>query len=242
MNYKSFVLGLRSVVFYVGYSLSASWFGITAVLLWWLPFPVRYRYIQTWNRMIVVWAKWSCGINYRVIGRENITGEVFVVLSKHQSPWETFYLQCLFNPLSTILKRELLSIPGFGWGLRAIEPIAIDRGSPREALRQTLAQGKERLAAGRSVLVFPEGTRISPGEVGNYARGGANLAIQGGVSVLPIAHNAGHCWPSHQFIKHPGTITVVIGPAISTKDRDARSVTEEAKTWIEGQMATLNNE
>jgi 1-acyl-sn-glycerol-3-phosphate acyltransferase len=174
------------------------------------------------------------------VGLENIPDAPTVVLSKHESQWETYYLQVTLRPIATILKAELLDIPGFGWGLRLMEPIPIDRSAPREAIKQMLHLGGERLKSGLSVLVFPEGTRTEPGKLGRFARGGANLAIKAGVQVLPIAHNAGNCWPPHKWIKRPGTITVSIGEPIPTEGRSAAEITEQASAWIRQEILAMN--
>jgi 1-acyl-sn-glycerol-3-phosphate acyltransferase len=164
------------------------------------------------------------------------------VLSKHNSQWETFYLQLLFQPLATIMKRELLNIPAFGWGLRLLNPIAIDRGNPRDAMRQMLDQGSDRLGEGLSVLVFPEGTRTPEGIEPRYARGGAALAIRAGVPMVPVAHNAGMFWPPHRLWKYPGTIQVSIGPAINAGGSSAKELTEQAREWIEGEVARIQQD
>ena len=154
------LLNLRSLVFYLGYILLTTWFGITGIILFgWQPYGIRRRYILLWNRLVIFWLKITCGVTYEVEGLKQLPAGPFVVLSNHQSQWETFYLQLIFQPLATIMKRELLNIPGFGWGLRLLKPIAIDRSNPRDAMRQMLGKGKHRIEEGISVLVFPEGTR-----------------------------------------------------------------------------------
>lgn len=198
--------------------------------------------MATWaNAIIIKWLNFSCGITLRIDGLENIPDTPCVVLSKHQSGWETFYLQRLLRPVSTILKKELFWIPFFGWGLYFMHPIAINRSNPREAMKQILAQGKQRLAQGNNVLIYPEGTRTPIGQTGNYGRSGAALAIAAGVPVLPVAHNAGYCWPAHQFIKWPGRIRMVIGKPIDTADSDSRQLTEQVKNWIESTQQTLSH-
>jgi len=227
-------LKLRSIIFLIGYGITALWFGSSAMLLYFTPFSVRSKYLLLWNHFICWWIKVCCGINYRIIGAENLTNHgTVVVLSKHQSSLETLYLQLMFQPLSTILKRELLRIPGFGWGLRLIKPIAIDRGNPRQALRQVMEQGKERLAENMSVLIFPEGTRIKPGQTAKHAKSGSALAIAAGVDVIPVAHNAGEFWPTDGYVKFPGTVTISIGERISSKGKTAEQLKEEARVWME---------
>jgi 1-acyl-sn-glycerol-3-phosphate acyltransferase len=240
---KRLILSLRALVFYAGYILLTVWFGFSGMIFFsWQPYNIRRTYILLWNRCTIGWLRLICGVRYKVIGMDNIPPGTFVVLSKHNSQWETFYLQLLFQPLTTIMKRELLNIPAFGWGLRLIKPIAIDRGNPRDAMRQMLVLGTARIKEGISVLVFPEGTR-SPrtGDKPKYARGGAALGIRAGVPLVPVAHNAGDHWPPHQLIKNPGLITVSIGQPLESSNGNAHELTEQAQGWIELESKRLKN-
>jgi 1-acyl-sn-glycerol-3-phosphate acyltransferase len=191
----------------------------------------------------ILWLlKIICHIDYKIKGLENIPkNRSGIVLSKHQSTWETFFLQGLFHQAAIILKRELLWVPFFGWGLATIDPIAIDRNNTNSAMNQIITKGRKCLEAGRWILVFPEGTRIPPGKIGKYRIGGARLATETGYPVIPIAHNAGYFWPKRSFIKTPGTIHVVIGPLIETKNRSAEEVLADAKNWIEDTMINLSH-
>ena len=230
---------LRSLLFFLLKAAFTVPFALFILVLFFLPPIPRYRAITLWARMVIWLARVIVGIRYEVKGLENLPDEPCVVLAKHQSAWETIAFQLIFPPLSFVLKKNLLYIPFFGWGLALFSPIAIDRGAGREAMKQIEAQGKERLKTGFWVLVFPEGTRVAPGEKGTYQPGGAWLAAKAGVPVLPVAHNAGRCWPKNAFIKRPGTITVVIGPAIPTAGRKATQVLAETEAWIENAMAGL---
>jgi len=233
---------LRSLLFYLGYLPVVVIFatiGCTIGIL--MPYRMRQEVVTWANACIVFWLNISCGIKLKVDGLENIPNTPCVVMSKHQSSWETYYLQRLFRPVSTILKRELLKIPFFGWGLYFMHPIAIDRDNPREAMRQVMSQGKERLQQGNNVLVYPEGTRVKHGTSGKYARSGASLAIAAEVPVIPIAHNAGYCWEVGEFIKRPGTIHVVIGPVMDSNDTDSRTLTNNVQQWIEETQETLSH-
>lgn len=206
------------------------------------PFPLRYRYklVTVYTSAILWLLKIICHIDYQIEGLENIPkNRSGIVLSKHQSTWETFFLQGLFHQAAIILKRELLWVPFFGWGLATIDPIAINRSDASSAMNQIINKGRKCLAAGRWILVFPEGTRISPGQAGKYRIGGARLATATGYPIIPVAHNAGHFWPKRSFIKTPGTIRVVMGPLIETKDRSAEDVLAQARNWIEGTMKKL---
>lgn len=228
-------LAVRSLAFYAGYIPIVVLFSSLAFSLGLaLPQPRRQDLATTANALVVAWLRLCCGVRVRVEGIENLPRGPYVALSKHQSSWETYYLQRALRPVSTILKKELLRIPFFGWGLAVVAPIAIDRGNPRAAFRQVMDQGRARLASGMNVLVYPEGTRIAPGQPPvKLNRSGAALAIAAGVPVVPICHNAGQCWPAHRLIKHPGTISLIFGVPIDTRDRDVKSVTEEVAQWME---------
>lgn len=208
-----------------------------------LTFPfrplIRYRVISTWSRLMVDAARVLCGINYRVIGAENIPREPCIILAKHQSAWETLAFQVIFPPQVWVVKRELLWIPFFGWGLAMLSPIAIDRRAGARALRQTLEQGRDRLRQGFCIVIFPEGTRIAPGARGTYHPGGAWLAAKTAVPVLPVAHNAGEFWRRNAFLKHPGLITISIGTPIAPGDGDAGELNARVEHWIESEMQRI---
>jgi 1-acyl-sn-glycerol-3-phosphate acyltransferase len=187
------------------------------------------------------WLRITCGLKFVVKGRENIPVGASVIMAKHQSAWETLALQQIFPPQVWVLKRELLRIPFFGWGLALLSPIAIDRAAAKEALNQLVQQGKSRLQQGFWVVIFPEGTRVPFGNRGKYRAGGAWLATQAQVPVVPVAHNAGAFWARNAFLKYPGTITVSIGQALHSTDYDhnpARLV-RAAEAWIEAECESL---
>lgn len=232
---QAVLLTIRSSLFYLGYFILTTWYSLTAVIfLSFAPLKVRSYYLRQWNHAVVWWLRISCGISYEIEGKEYLdSDEPFVLLSKHQSQWETFFITSQVKPLSAIMKEELLKIPGFGWALKLNNPIAIDRSSPKKALKTVMEEGRKRLANGISVLVFPEGTRIPPGETANFARSGANLAISAKVPVVLMAHNAGHYWPARKFLKHPGKIKISISKPLETADKTSKELTQIAKNWIE---------
>lgn len=215
-------------------------YSILAVLTFPLPRQMRYRVITRWSRFMLWCAERICGIRYRVLGAENIPAGPSIILSNHESAWETLAFQVIFPPQVWVVKRELLWIPFFGWGLAMLSPIAIDRRSGARALKQTLTQGRERLAQGFSIVVFPEGTRSAPGETGNFQLGGAWLAAQTRAPVVPVAHNAGQCWPRNAFIKHAGTITVSIGPLVPSAGRKAPEIMRDVERWIGEEMRRID--
>ncbi|HED15076.1 MAG TPA: 1-acyl-sn-glycerol-3-phosphate acyltransferase [Gammaproteobacteria bacterium] len=232
------MLVLRSLLFLLLQVLTAIPFSLLAVLVWGFPARLRSRIIGSWAHLITWLLGKICKLYYRVEGAEQLP-ERAVLISNHQSAWETIAYQVIFPPQAWVLKRELLWIPIFGWGLAATVPIAIDRKSPRKALERVVSEGRERLNGGRWVVVFPEGTRIPPGDVSKYNPGGALLAVKAGVPIVPVAHNAGIFWPRRGFIKHPGTIEVVVGEPIETAGRKAKEVNLQVEQWIRQQQVRL---
>ena len=212
---------------------------VVALLTFPLPPLARYRVVSAWSRTIVWGARVFCGIDYVVRGAENIPAEPCIVLAKHESAWETLALQAIFPPQVWVVKRELLWIPFFGWGLAMLSPIAIDRKAGARALTQMLEQGRDRLARGFSIVIFPEGTRIAPGARGDYHPGGAWLASKTGAAIVPVAHNAGTFWPRHAFVKRPGTITVSIGAPVRSHDVKPAALMQNIAQWIESETARI---
>ena len=231
--------GLRSLIYLVGQIVSAVIIEIAILLT--MPFPrhVTDRVISTWARFNIWTLKVVCGLNYRVRGLENLPDEPAIVISNHQSAWETLCFQLFFPPLSFVLKRQLLWIPIFGWGLAAYRPIAIDRSQKVRALDQLIYQGIERLSIGRWLVIYPEGTRMMPGSPGRFQAGGAMISSRSGAPILPVAHNSGVFWPRRSFLKYPGTIDVVIGAPVWPEGRKARAINGEVENWIRARMAEL---
>ena len=178
-----------------------------------------------------------CNLKLEIIGEENIPSEAVIYMAKHQSAWETITMQTILPAnCSWIIKRSLIYIPVFGIAVLAADPIAINRKDHKGALESIITQGKEKIAAGRNIIVFPEGTRTSYGEETRYKLGSAKLAIATGAPVVPIALNAGKFWKRNSIMKSPGTIRLEIGQAIPSKDRDPVELTEEVKSWIESKI------
>ncbi|MGH8720715.1 MAG: lysophospholipid acyltransferase family protein [Burkholderiales bacterium] len=230
---------LRSALFALALVVVTPPYALVALATFGLPRLTRYRIISGWSRLVVRLARAILGIRWTVEGREHLPAKPAVILAKHQSAWETLAFQEIFPPQVLVLKKELLWIPFFGWGLALMSPIAIDRANGRAALRDIARRGKERLAQGFWVVIFPEGTRVRVGEKRDYRQGGAWLAAQCGVPVVPVAHNAGRLWPRNAFLKRPGKVTVRIGPPIPTAGRDAKQISAAAEAWIEGEQRTL---
>jgi len=229
----------RSVLFAVALIIVTPPYALIALASAPLPRMMRYRIISGWSRLIVWLARVILGIEWRVEGRENLPSRPAVILAKHQSAWETLAFQHIFPPQVHVLKRELLWIPFFGWGLALMSPIAIDRRRGVAALRSIARRGQKRLEQGFWVVVFPEGTRVAPGESRDYQPGGAWLAAASGAPVVPVAHNAGLYWPRNAFLKRAGTVTIRIGPSIDSTKCDPLTINAMAKEWIEEQQKAL---
>jgi len=232
---------LRSSLYALFLLVTTPVFAIVGLLLFPLPLSARYRFISTWSRLMLAGAEEILGIHYRVLGAENLPPPPFIVLAKHQSAWETLAFQAIFPPQVWVVKRELLWIPFFGWGLALLAPIAIDRAAGPRALKQLLEQGRERLARRFCIVIFPEGTRVAPGSRGKYQVGGAWLAVKTATPVLPVAHNAGELWRRRAFIKRPGVVTVSIGAPIDTRSLTPEELIGRVEDWIEREMQRIGS-
>ena len=233
------ILLLRSLLFSAGLLLSIGIVAPLVILGFALPFVWRYRISQYCTRFAIGWLRVTCRIDYRVSGAEHIPDRPVIVMAKHQSTWETLFLQHYLPPLAWVVKRELLWVPFFGWALALLRPIAINRQARTSAVRQVIQQGIAHLRQGQWVLIFPEGTRVAPGVRQRYGTGGAVLAVRGGVPILPVAHNAGEFWPRGGFLKRPGTVQVVFGPLIASEGCSAQALNHQVEEWIEGTVARL---
>jgi len=232
---------LRSALFWLTLLLVTPPYAILALACAPLPRMLRYRVISGWSRLMLWCLRVLCGIRWRVEGREHLPAAPSVILAKHQSAWETLAFQQIFPPQVHVLKRDLLWLPFFGWGLALMSPIPIDRGRGLSALRQMARRGKVRLQQGFWVVVFPEGTRVAPGEHRKYRLGGAWLAAHAGAPVVPVAHNAGRYWPRNSFLKYPGEVQVRIGPPIESAGREPETINAMAEEWIEAQQKSLDS-
>jgi len=233
------MMWMRSLLFLALQAVLTVVFALAGLLVAPFPFHVRYRVIGGWNHSVLWLARWVCGIRWQLKGMQNLPDGPAIIMAKHQSAWETIALPVLMPPVATVLKQELLKIPFFGWGMSLLDPIALDRNAGRAALKHLEVQGRERLSRGLWVLLFPEGTRVAPGQAGKYNIGGAWLAVRTGTPVVPIAVNAGHCWGRNALLKRPGLITVSVGPVIETAGLKPDAVNQLVQDWIEQEMRRL---
>jgi len=236
------MLQLRSILFFIFLIVWTIPYAIACIL----SFPIlsrvkRYWFAAGWCKVVIRVGSMLCGMRYRVIGWENLPDRPAILLSKHQSAWETVALPALMpRPLCFVFKRELLYVPFFGWALGLLSMIHINRSKGTDAFQSVVAQGRERLAEGSWIIMFPEGTRTKTGSRNKYKSGGARLAATTGAPVVPIAHNAGRVWPRNSFKKYPGEVIVSIGPLIETEGRTAEAVNADVAEWIEREMIRID--
>ena len=225
---------LRSLTFYLGYvPFTVAWATISLTVAWAMPLRQRCDFIiGRWTRAVLWWLKITCGIRVQASGLERIPDAPCIVFVQHQSTWETLWVQTLVGLQTTLVKRELLRIPFWGWAFALTQPISIDRSQRASALRQLIEQGEERLRRGITVTLFPEGTRIAPGGVGRFQLGGAALAAATGAPVVVVAHNAGLRWPAHRFHKQPGTIAVEVSEPFLTEGKSAKEINRLCERWL----------
>ena len=233
------MLFLRSLLFYIGQIISTILIAPVGVIAFPLDFKKRYYLITRWAVFNLWWLKICCNVTYEILGKENIPKKPCIVMCKHQSAFETLALQRIFIPQVWILKKELLQIPIYGWGLASMQPIAINRDSSIKSIKQIADQGCERLEKGYWVIIFPEGTRVAPNKKKKYLPGGGMLAEKSGARIVPVAHNAGRLWPRNSMIKKPGLITIKIGPVIKSENKSAKQITNEVENWIEKAVGEL---
>lgn len=234
------MIWLRSFLFQIYFFVSVCVAALMIALLFFTPFPFRFGIARTWGKSMLVAGRWLCGLRYEIEGRENIPDQPSVIMIKHTTVFETYAQLAIFPPQTWVLKRELQWIPMFGWGLAAMKPIAIDRSAGVQAVQQVVEQGKDRLADGIWVTIFPEGTRMPLGETKRYGVSGALLACEAQVPVVPVAHNAGDFWPRRGLKKEPGLIRVVIGPPIEPGTKSPKDLNLEVQAWVEAKMREIS--
>jgi 1-acyl-sn-glycerol-3-phosphate acyltransferase len=231
---------LRAALFYIGLALNTLVWTVLIILAWPLPYRIREALAKGWCHGVLASLRLAWGVSYRVEGLDHLPEQPAVLMANHESAWETIGLRAaIHRPMNWVLKEELLRIPLYGWALRALEEISIDRNAGRDALRKVENDGRDRLGKGRWVVIFPEGTRSAPGEVTKFGQGGSRLAVAAGAPIVPVAHNAGYYWPNEDWRKRRGTITVRIGAPIETQGRKAAEVNREVEAWITEQVQAL---
>ena len=234
------MLLLRSLLYFVGSIISLILISFSGLLLIFASYPTRQKYLSQWAIFCMWWLKITLNIKTKVVGRENIINSSCIIISNHQSTWETLAFQTIFPAHTWVLKRELLWLPVFGWSLALLKPIIINRGEKLNAIKKVIKQGADRLEKGISIVIYPEGTRQPYKKLGVYQNGGSAIAKKTGYSIVPVYHNAGKIWPKGSFIKKPGVITIVIGEAISQSNLKPSEVTENIRQWTLEQERKFN--
>ena len=236
-----FWLVLRSTLFWILFLPFVLVCATVVSLLFFMPLGFRMGIVKIWIAYSLACLRLTCGLGYTVEGQENIPENGFIVMSKHSSTWETLAIQKFFRPLIWVVKRELTWIPFFGWALKAMDAIALNRGTGRKAINQLITESQRQMDQGRILMLFPEGTRVLPMQVKPFKLGGAIVSQRTGYAVLPIAHNAGEFWPRHSWIKWPGTIRVVIGPPIEPGDKKPEEIIAEVGNWISRECERISD-
>ena len=234
------MLLFRSLLYFVGSIISLILISFISLFLVFTSYHTRQKFISQWAIFCIWWLKITVNIKTKVIGQENILHSPCIIISNHQSTWETLAFQTIFPPHTWVLKRELLWLPVFGWSLALLNPIIINRGDKLNAIKKVIRQGSDRLKKGISIVIYPEGTRQPYKQLGAYQNGGSAIAKKTGHSIVPVYHNAGKLWAKGSFIKKPGEITVVIGKAISNYDLKPSEVTERIRHWTLEQENKFN--
>ncbi|MEX2496381.1 MAG: lysophospholipid acyltransferase family protein [Woeseia sp.] len=235
------MLLVRSLLFQAYFFVTAIAFAMMIVLCGWLPYRIRFALARFWS-VSMLWAgRVICGLDYVIEGRENIPQTPCVIMIKHSTVFEAYAQIAIFPQQTWVVKRELMWIPIFGWGLALLKPIAINRRAGHTAVAQVIQQGRRRLAEGISLTIFPEGTRVLPGSSKKYGVSGAALAKEAGCPVIPVAHNAGDFWPRRSLIKKPGLIRFCVGPPVAVEDRSPKEINQSVRSWIEGKMTQISH-
>ena len=225
------MLLLRSLLYFVGSIISLILITLCGLFFVFSSYPTRQKFLSQWAIFCIWWLKVTLNITTKVIGQENVKQSPCVIISNHQSTWETLAFQSIFPAHTWVLKQELLWLPIFGWSLAMLKPIIINRGDKLKAIKKVIKQGADRLNKGISIVIFPEGTRQPYKHLGEYQNGGAAIAKKSGYEIVPVYHNAGNLWPKGSFIKKPGVITVIIGEVISDSNLTSSEITEKIRNW-----------
>ena len=235
------MLLIRSLLF-IGFAGAVlAIFALARLRLFWAPKRVHWAITLAYCH-VAVWAgRFFCGLDPEVEGLENLPDEPCVIMIKHTSTFETYWHVTVFPKTTWVIKREVMYVPIVGWAMKlALDPIFINRGSGRSAVKQVIGKGKKKLAEGSWVTIFPEGTRMPPGETRRYGVSGAALARDAGCKIIPVAHNAGDYWGRRSVIKRPGKIRCVIGPPIDPSGRDPKETNLIVQDWIESKMREIS--
>ena len=234
------MLLLRSLVFQFYFFASVGIASMSIFFMWPFPFSIRSAIAKYWGKSMLWVGRAVCGLDYVIEGEENIPNVPSVIMIKHTTVFETYTQLAVFPPQTWVVKRELLWIPMFGWGLAAMRPIAINRSAGHTAVTQVIEQGRDRLGKGIWITIFPEGTRMPAGQTRKFGVSGAALAKDVQCPIIPVAHNAGDLWPRRGLKKKPGLIRFCIGPPIDPGERTPKEINLILQDWIETKMKEIS--
>ena len=233
------MLYIRSALFSLGMIISTCLWAMPCLLAGFFSYRICCSMVSAWCIFNINWARLCCGIRYEISGLENVPAKACVIISNHQSTWETLMYPCIFPGLTWVIKKELLYIPLFGWGMASTQPIALNRRQGKKAMRRLIKEGVYKLGLGRSILIFPEGTRVPHGEQRALKIGGFVLAKESRADILPVAHDAGRLWPRKSFIKRPGTVHLRIGKVICTQHHCAEQLRAQYAQWLDANLRQI---
>lgn len=230
---------LRSLLFNLVFQAATLLMGLASLPLLLGPRRLAHGTVRLWARFVLGALGVIAGLRYRVEGLEHLPqAGPLLVAAKHQSAFDTIVWLTLVPDAAYVLKRELLRIPIYGWFARKAGMIAVDRAAGAAAMRGLVRDGRQALAEGRQVVIFPEGTRMPPGVAGRYQPGVAGLVAGTDVPVLPVATDSGRFWGRNAFLKHPGRITVRILPPL-TAGLAGRALVTALRDRIEAEQRVL---
>jgi len=235
------MIWLRSLLFQIFFFVSVCLHALAITLLFFMPYRFLFGIARLWGKSMLFVGKYLCGLDYVVEGRENIPDEASVIMIKHTSTLETYWHVTVFPKTAWVIKREVMWVPLLGWAMKLmLDPIFINRGAGRSAVKQVITDGKKKLDAGIWVTIFPEGTRVPPGETRRYGVSGAALARDAGCKIVPVAHNAGDFWGRRSIIKRPGKVRFCIGPPVDAAGRDPKETNLIVQEWVETKMLEIS--
>lgn len=237
-------IAIRSFVFYIGYIVSTILWGsfATAVGLC-LPKSKRFGFVTVrWTSFVLWWLRLTCGIKTNITGIAHLDRSAPAILFvQHQTTWDALFSTQLTSPQVTVVKRGLLWIPFFGWAFGVSNPITLDRNQLISGIKRMVREGTARMNQGEWVTIFPEGTRMPAGTVGDFRQGGARLAVESGADVYVVAHNGGRYWPRNRFLKWPGTINVEISPPFSPVGLTQEELNRQTESWMRNALPRVDD-
>ena len=230
----------RSLLYYAVFIIVT--IAVSLFVLITMPFSrsLSHRIVVKGAQTVMLALKWICHLDLHIEGLNHVKrDETYVIVSNHQSAWETVAFLAYFPNATFVLKQELFWIPILGLVIWGIAPVAIRRSDGRKALKKVREHGRQRLSKGMNLILFPEGTRMDAGQLGEFKKGAARIAIESKSSVIPVVHNAGWFWPKSTICKQPGTVSVKVGAPISSDGVNEHELNGQLRSWMEQSSSNL---